>query len=269
MSESTLPAEQARFADPLSAFADGSFAGRTVFVTGASSGLGRASAIALAAKGARLVVSGRSEERLEETRRALQGEGHAAVAGELADADAAQELIKAAAKEHGPFHGIFHSAGVFNVLPAKVTKQRHIDELFGASVPGAYGIARAASQKSLMVDGGAIVLMSSVAGVRGNAGLTAYAGAKAAILGLTAALAVELAPRHIRVNAIVAGTVETEMHLRMQSAASGQQTDANLLKHPLGYGRPDDIAAAVLYLMSDAARWVTGTAMVVDGGYLA
>jgi NAD(P)-dependent dehydrogenase (short-subunit alcohol dehydrogenase family) len=262
--QATAPA-----ASPLAAFRNDCMAGRRVFVTGASSGLGRAAAVALAQAGATLIMTGRSEERLEQTRGMLAGEGHAIYPAELSDADQTADLVKAAAKEHGPLDGVFHSAGVFLVLPAKMTKQRHIDEVFGASVPGAYGIARGVSQRGVMNDGGSVVLMSSVAGARANAGLTAYAGAKAAILGLNMALAAELAPRRIRVNAIVAGTVETEMHLRMQASASGDQTDANAAKHLLGYGAPDDIAGVVMFLLSDASRWVTGTAMTVDGGYLA
>lgn len=242
---------------------------RTIFVTGASSGLGRAAAIAMSRLGAKLVVTGRNSERVDETLGLLSGSGHAAMASELSNADEAADLVKAAAQANGPLDGIFHSAGVFSVLPAKMTKQRHLDEVFNASVPGAYGIARAVSQRNVMRDGGSIAFMSSVAGVRGNAGLTAYAGAKAAILGLNQALALELAPRCIRVNAIVAGTVATEMHLRMKASTSSDQADANASKHPLGYGEPIDVANAVVFLLSDASRWVTGTALTIDGGYLA
>jgi NAD(P)-dependent dehydrogenase (short-subunit alcohol dehydrogenase family) len=243
--------------------------GRTALVTGASSGLGRAAAIALSKVGARIIVTGRDQERLDATLEMLSGDGHAAIASDLSNADQAADLVKGAAQAHGPLDGIFHSAGIFSVLPAKMTKQRHIDEIFNASVPGAYGVARAVSQRNVMRDGGSIVFMSSVAGVRGNAGLTAYAGAKAAILGLNQALAVELAARRIRVNAIVAGTVATEMHLRMQASTTSEQGDANANKHLLGYGAPADVANAVLFLLSDAARWITGTSLTVDGGYLA
>lgn len=263
------PGEAAAAAAPDRIFRTDCLAGRTMFVTGASSGLGRAAAVALSKAGARLIVNGRNAERLDETVALLSGGGHAAVVAELGDADMTAELVKGAAKDHGPIDGVFHSAGVFSVMPAKMTKQRHIDELFGASVPGAYGIARAAAQKNVLNDGGSIVFMSSVAGVRGNTGLAAYAGAKAAILGLNGALAVELAPRRIRVNAIVAATVHTEMHKRMLAVSGDQQTDANASRHLLGYGESDDIANAVLFLLSDASRWITGTAMTVDGGYLA
>ena len=250
-------------------FSPDCMAGRSVFVTGASSGLGRAAAIALSNVGARLLLNGRDEGRLNETRELLAGEGHALYPGELSSADVTADLIKQAAQDHGPVDGIFHSAGVFSVLPAKMTKQRNVDEVFNSSVPGAYGVARAAAQKKLVNDGASIVLMSSVAGARANVGLIAYAGAKAAILGLNRALAAELAPRQVRVNAIISGTIETEMHRQMLAKSADEQADANLANHPLGYGQPDDIANAVIFLMSPASRWITGSEMVVDGGYLA
>jgi NAD(P)-dependent dehydrogenase (short-subunit alcohol dehydrogenase family) len=243
--------------------------GRSVFVTGASSGLGRATAVTLSRLGARLLLNGRDEARLNETRAMLQGDGHRVYPGELSSADVTADLIKEAAQESGPLDGIFHSAGVFSVLPAKMTKQRNVEEVFNSSVPGAYGVARAAAQKKLVNDGASIVLMSSVAGARANVGLIAYAGAKAAILGLNRALAAELAPRRVRVNAIISGTIETEMHRQMLAKSADAQADANLSNHPLGYGQPEDIADAVVFLMSDASRWITGTELVVDGGYLA
>lgn len=242
---------------------------RSVFVTGASSGLGRAAAIGLSKVGARLLLNGRDEARLQETRSMLDGEGHQIFPAELSSADATADLIKQATQDAGPVDGIFHSAGVFAVLPAKMTKQRNVDDVFASSIPGAYGVARAAAQKKLVNDGASIVFMSSVAGVRANVGLIAYAGAKAAILGLNRALAAELAPRAIRVNAIVSGTIETEMHRQMLAKSADVQADANLAHHPLGYGQPEDIADAVIFLMSRASRWITGTEMVVDGGYLA
>ena len=250
-------------------FAADCMAGRSVFVTGASSGLGRAAAIGLSKVGARLLLNGRDEARLQETRAMLDGEGHSLHPAELSSADATADLIKQATQEAGPLDGIFHSAGIFSVLPAKLTKQRAMEDVFNSSVPGAYGVARAAAQKKLVNDGASIVFMSSVAGVRANVGLIAYAGAKAAILGLNRALAAELAPRAIRVNAVVSGTIETEMHRQMLAKSADAQSDANLAHHPLGYGQPEDIADAVIFLMSRASRWITGTEMVVDGGYLA
>ena len=254
---------------PRRAFDAQALLGSAVLVTGGSSGIGRASAVALSELGARLVLTGRDEGRLEQTRGMLSGEGHRIIAAELADADSTAEFIKSAAREHGPFSGIFHAAGTFSVFSIKITKQRHVDDTFGASVFGAYGVGRAAASKGVLVDGGSIVFISSVAAMRGSSGLTAYAGAKAAILGLNTALAHELAPRGIRVNTLVASTIETEMHLRTVENADMIYVERNRTRHPLGFGQPEDVANGVVFLMSDASRWVTGSTLVIDGGYLA
>jgi NAD(P)-dependent dehydrogenase (short-subunit alcohol dehydrogenase family) len=275
MSESSVvvpkPQRVARDALPQTerVFASDSFAGRSVLVTGASSGLGRAAAIALSACGARLILNGRDGERLEETRAALSGSGHVVAASALGDADEVAELIAGLAKQHGSFNGIFHSAGAYFSLPMKVTKQRHIDDAFAASVNGAYGVAKAASQRKVLSDGGSVVFMSSVAGERGHSGLAAYGGAKGAVLSIVRSLALEVSPRRVRVNAITASTIETEMHLRTIEKANMDYVAAGEARHPLGFGRPEDVSNAVLFLLSDASQWITGTSLVVDGGYLA
>lgn len=242
---------------------------RIVLVTGASSGLGRATAVALSGCGARLILMARDEARLADTRARLAGEGHVTVTAPIDDADSFADLVKRTTAEHGALHGAFHAAGTYLALPVKVTRQRHVDSMFGASVDGAYGLARAVSQKGVMVDGGSLVLMSSVAARRGNPGTAAYAGAKAAVLGLVPALAVELAARSIRVNAIVAAATETEMHLTTIAKLSEAVVEKSEGQHLLGFGDPDDVANAAIFLMCDASRWITGTALVVDGGYLA
>jgi NAD(P)-dependent dehydrogenase (short-subunit alcohol dehydrogenase family) len=238
-------------------------------ITGASSGIGRAAALAISSKGARVVLTGRSEERLIETAAMLAGSGHGVRAAEIGDADSAFDLMKAVANEYGPLDGVFHAAGEYMVLPIKVTKQRHLDQLFGASVFGGYGIARAAAQKALFNDGGSVIIMGSVSSERGHVGLGAYSGAKAAVQGLVRTLALELAPRRIRVNSIIASTIETEMHLRTIANAPKELVDLNESRHPLGFGTPADISNALLFLLSSASSWVTGTAVTVDGGYTA
>lgn len=243
--------------------------GRTVLVTGASSGLGRATAAALAECGARVILTGRDAGKLEESRTPLVGTGHVSVASDFGDADGVADLIKSIAAEHGQFDGIFHSAGTYMAMPARMTKQRHIDNMFTASVWGAFGVARAAAQKNVMRDGGSMVFMSSVAAERGHVGTTAYAGAKATILGMIPVLAIEMAPRRVRANAIIAATIETEMHFNTIANLPNELVQDGLSRHLLGFGSPRDIANAVIYLMSDAGRWITGTALTVDGGYMA
>jgi NAD(P)-dependent dehydrogenase (short-subunit alcohol dehydrogenase family) len=250
-------------------FRDDCFAGRSVFVTGASSGIGRSAAVALSRCGARLVLNGRSEERLAESVALLAGDGHAAVSGALTDADSTADLVKAAARHHGPFNAIFHAAGNFAVRAIKMTRQAQIDETFNASVFGAYGVGRAAASPKVLADGGSLLLMSSVAAWRGNPALAAYSGAKAAVLGLTRVLALELAPRRVRVNAVVASTITTEMHWKTLENADMAHVDANEARHPLGFGAPEQMDDAVLFLLSDASTWITGAEIAVDGGYSA
>jgi len=242
---------------------------RTILVTGGSSGIGRAAAVAFAAEGARVIVLGRDRERLEATLAMLAGDRHAAVSATLTDADESFEILKSAANDHGRFDGVFHAAGAYVAMPAKMTKQRHIDAMFAAAVWGAFGVARAAAHHTVVAPGGSIVLMSSVARERGHPGTIAYASAKAAIAGIVKPLALELAPKGIRVNEIVSGTVESEMHLATAAGLPSALIEAAAKRHLLGFGAPTDVAAAALFLMSDASRWITGTSMRVDGGYLA
>lgn len=240
-----------------------------MFVTGASSGIGRSAAIALSRVGARLVVNGRDEERLAQTLTMLAGEGHASAPGALESADEAAELVKGAARAHGVFDGVFHAAGAYMIRPIKVTKQTQLDQAFNAAVFGGYGIARAVASRTVLADGGSVLLMSSIAASRGNLGLAAYSGAKAAVLGMTRVVALELAPRLVRVNALVASTITTEMHERTIADADQNLVRINEAKHPLGFGAPAQLDDAVVFLLSDASTWITGAALSVDGGYLA
>lgn len=250
-------------------FAGDAFAGRHVLVTGASSGLGRHTAVRLAEAGARLALVGRNEARLRETLALLAGEGHSVRSVDLSDAEVAADAVAAIAKERGVLHGAFHSAGSALILPARVTKNRHLDEMFAGGFRGAFGVARAAAKKGVMEDGGSLVFMSSISAIRGRPGMSAYSAAKAAVTGLVHALATELAERRIRVNSIIAGGVETAMHRDFVDSVSAELVANYAALHPLGFGQPDDVAYAAMFLLSDAARWITGTDLVVDGGYAA
>ena len=254
---------------PATVFADDALAGRSILITGGSSGIGRATALRLSAAGARLVLTGRDEARLADSVADLKGTGHVGIAANLDDPDTTADLVKSIASSHGELAGIFHSAGTELVRPIRMTKGQQIAALFGPSVNAALGIARAGAQKGVLSDGASLVFMSSVAGQRGTAGMVAYSTAKAAIDGMVRSLACELAARRIRVNAVVAGAVATEMHDRLASTLSEGGLADYEGRHLLGFGRPDDVADAVLFLLSDASAWITGTSLAVDGGYSA
>lgn len=243
--------------------------GRTIMVTGASSGIGRETAKSLSRCGARLWLIARDEGKLEGTRAELSGDGHSIHSADLGDADAAAEAVQKIVAGSGPLHGIFHSAGTSLVLPAKLTKNRHLDDVFSAGVKGAFGLARAAAKKGVIRDGGSVVFMSSVSSLRGRQGMAAYSGAKAAVDAMVRVLAIELADRRIRVNSIVSGAVTTAMHDQFVTNMSAEIVTNYEQLHPLGFGDPADIADAALFLLSDASKWITGSTMAVDGGYTA
>ena len=258
-----------RAPDLSNVFKPDSLAGRSILITGASSGIGQRTALALSRCGARLLLVGRDEGRLQSTHDTLEGSGHVLIQAELNDADGTADMVKAAAKQHGVLHGIFHSAGLYAMMPSRTVKQKLVDSLFAASVWGAYGIARAASSKNVLSDGGAIVFMSSVAGLRGHPATSVYGGAKAAITGLVPPLAIEFAARGVRVNAIAAGIVESRMQLETLANLPPEIAVESQAKYPLGFGTMTDVAGVVAFLMSDAGRWITGSTLTVDGGYMA
>ena len=242
--------------------------GMTYLVTGASSGIGKATAVLLSRCGARVVVNGRDEDRLNQTLSELQGAGHLVSSAALENADQTNDWLKGVVESNGPFHGVFHCAGMELIRPARMIKQAQLNDVLGSSLFAAFGIARAMSAKNALVDGGSIVFMSSVAGSTGQVGMTAYSAAKAAIDGLVRSLACELAAKKIRVNSIAAGAVHTAMHDRLTKGSGDEATLAYSQSHLLGFGQPEDVAQAALYLLSPLSRWVTGTTMVVDGGYM-
>jgi NAD(P)-dependent dehydrogenase (short-subunit alcohol dehydrogenase family) len=241
----------------LTAFAPNCLAGRHVLVTGASSGIGRAAAQHLAAHGARLSLVARNLERLDAVRIGLPGNDHSIHQIDLEGADSTADAIAEIVKDRGAFDGAFYSAGATLVLPIRL--------LFGAGVYGAFGMVRALSKKGAMTDGGSIVVMSSAAALRGRPALGAYCAAKAAVDAMVRCAALELAGRKIRVNSLRAAAVETPLHHDYMASIGPEATRDYDERHPLGYGQPVDVANAVLFLLSDASPWISGTNWAVDG----
>ncbi len=241
--------------------------GRRIVITGASSGIGRACALACANSGADVVMIGRNRERLEQTLHHMGTGGHAIV---VADLGAHKELdgVLKSVLDGSRVDGLLACAGIREMLPARVTTADALQRAFAVNVIGNIEIARIVSGRSVMSQaGGSIVLFSSIVARSGGSGLTAYAASKSALEGAAKALASELAPRRIRVNCILPGHIQNTGMWDDMKTLTPEHVEQLQSRYPLGLGVPVDIANAALFLLSEGSRWITGTSIVVDGGY--
>ncbi len=243
--------------------------GRYILVTGASSGIGRETAVLLSQLGARLILTARSEERLAQTASLLHGGSHRAEPFDLARADEIPKWLARIAGETGPLHGIVHAAGKQAATPARFLSEAKIDDLIKTNLSSALMLARAFTQKTCYAPGGSLVFLSSIMALAGKPALSVYAATKGALIAMTKSLAVELAPQRLRVNCVAPGFVATEMLEEVRAVLTEEQMLALENAHPLGFGTPRDVAHAVAFLLADTARWITGSTLVLDGGYTA
>lgn len=244
--------------------------GRVVIVTGASSGIGLATAVLLSQLGAKLVLVARSRERLELARAQLTGAEHLVVPFDFSTpgVDVAA-WVKAISAQTGPISGIVHCAGVQLIKPVRLLAEADLDAIMKVNVSAALLLAKGFRIKGVHAPGASVVFVSSVMGLVGAAGRTVYCASKGALGAMAKALALELAAEDIRVNCVAPGFVRTAMLEQSQATVGPEQMAAVEKLHPLGFGEPRDVANAVAYLVADTARWVTGTTLVVDGGYTA
>jgi NAD(P)-dependent dehydrogenase (short-subunit alcohol dehydrogenase family) len=239
--------------------------GRVVIVTGASSGLGVAVAVALAQAGADVVIGARRREMLEATAAIVEGIGRTAlvVPTDVTLVEDCERLVRRATETFGRLDGLVNNAGVATAVPALRESPEQFRAVLDLNLMGAYWTAQAAA--AAMTSGGSIVNVSSIIGLT-SAELpqAAYATSKAGLLGLTRDLAAQWSGRRsIRVNALAPGFFESEM----TDQCPPGYLDSLAGRTPLGrIGRPEEIAAAVVFLLSDAASFMTGSTLVVDGG---
>lgn len=243
--------------------------GKHILVTGASSGIGREVAVWLSSQGARITLVARDMSRLEETLQRLEGEGHAiAVVDFLTEPDVSG-WMKKIARETTAFDGLVHAAGIQAPMPIRATSLAHWERVISTNVTSSFSLIKAFRQKGVCQSGSSIVLISSVMAKVGEPALLGYCASKGAVESMVRAAAIELSREGIRVNCVAPGVVKTEMAETLKDLVGAESMEIIEQKHPLGFGSPADVAYAVNYLLSPAARWVTGTSLVVDGGYLA
>lgn len=238
--------------------------GKTILVTGASSGIGQATAIECSKMGAKLVITGRNAERLQQTFEQLEGGGHQQIIAELTNDDDVKRLVE----ECPELNGLVLCAGKGMTLPLQFCTKEKYNSVFEVNFFAPAEVLRLLTKCKKLLKGASVVIVSSLAGLfkgRISPGNGAYGASKAAITSIAMYSARELASKRIRVNAVHPAMVNTP--LINGGTLTQEQKNADMAKYPLGrYGEPNDIAYGIIYLLSDASSWVTGHSLVIDGG---
>lgn len=236
------------------------FKNKQILVVGATGDLGCSIARHLKAEGAELVISGRNAEKLNALAQELGGD---LLSVDLSDSAGRAQLVEAV----GVLDGLVYAAGVAPVAPVRYLKDADLEACLNVNTTGPLLLVRDLLKNKKLNAGASIVWLSSVAAARGSAGYAAYAASKAGLEASARCLALELAPKRIRVNCIAPGMIETEMAATAAERISGEALTAHLKAYPLGTGQPADVAAAASFLLSESSRWVTGVTLPVDGGF--
>ena len=240
-----------------------SLEGKTILITGASSGIGKAAAIACSKMGATVIITARNEERLSETFAALeQRDGNQQIAIDLASEDGIDSLIA----QIGTIDGVALCAGINETVPVQFATRQKFDKIFNVNFFVQAELLRMLTKKKKLVKDSSVVAISSVGGNFEFApGLGIYGASKAALLSWVKSCALELAPRQIRINAVCPGVINTPMN--ESTNISAEDYEKEKLQYPLKrFGEPEDVAYGIIYLLSSASAWVTGPELVIAGG---
>lgn len=239
-----------------------SLSGKTILITGASSGIGKATAIECSRMGARLIITGRNEERLQQTFDSLAGEGHQQIAIDISNVDGVLRL----ADNVSGVDCLFNNAGVSTTKPIGFIAESEIDRLFDTNVKAPILLTNMMVKKKKINKGGSVVFTSSIGRYVVTPGNNLYAATKGALSAFMKGAAVELASKKIRCNAVLPGMIETPI-MTGKGSISEEQWELNKQRYPLKrFGTPEEVAWLVIYLFSDASQFITGSEFVIDGG---
>lgn len=238
---------------------------KTVLITGASSGIGAETAVECSRMGATTILTGRNEERLEEVLLRLDtsfSQKHQYIIADLSMEDDITSLVE----KLGQIDGLVNNVGVNRVKPVTFIKSEDLNYIFQNNTYSSVLLTRKLLKKKKLTRNGSIVFTSSVSSFFNAPGRALYASSKAALTSFMRSFAVELADKNIRANAVHPGMIETKM---IHENLTDEERVKDMVEYPLKrYGKPEEVAWAIIYLLSDASAWVTGTSLVIDGGFM-
>lgn len=238
-----------------------SLEGKTILVTGASSGIGQATAIECSKLGANVIVTARNEEKLRKTLDALEGNGHQMFLCDLNKEEDIDNLISSLPE----IQCLVNNAGYINLLPVQFINSEQFNKILTVNTVAPILILQKLLKRKKLKKGASVVFTSSLAGLGyGTVGNSMYSASKGAISSFIRVAAKELSPKGIRVNAVCPSMIETS--IMKKGNVSQEQLDNDKKNYPLGYGEPRDVALSIVFLLSDAAKWITSTNMIVDCG---
>lgn len=237
---------------------------KSILITGSGSGIGREIAIVASRLGARVNMLDLSEEGLQNTSNALMGSGHSSHIIDLADFSAIGCMIENIVANQGPLCGLVHCAGISSRKPLNVLKREGFSNVMDVNFFAFVELVKQVTKKGRFIDGGSIVVMSSISSIRGFKAKTEYCVSKAAVDAFVRCMALELAPKRIRINSIMPGEVLTPMGAKSREMA--KLAGFAIEEAPLGPTHPEEIANLIAFLLSDATKTITGTSIRIDGG---
>lgn len=236
---------------------------KTILVTGASSGIGRATAILCDKAGASVILTGRNKEELEKTKSLLQNEAQIIIA-DLSQEEEVKKLIQ----KISTIDGFVHCAGIIKPTPIKFLRSKHIYEIFNVNFYSAVLMCSYLLSERKLNNNSSVVFISSISAEYPYTGGALYASSKAAIESFCKSFALETVSKKIRANVISPGLVKTKLLEDAEKAFFSEELEKIKAQYPLGIGNPEDIANAILFLLSDVSKWITGTTLIMDGGLL-
>ena len=237
---------------------------KTILITGASSGIGQQTAINISEMGGTVILTGRNSENLNRTLSLLKGDNHKIISADLLIDNERNELIEKLPQ----LDGIVHSAGTVNPFPIKFIDQTKINETLNINYEIPVLLMAGILRKKKLNAKASIVFLSSISGQHPHKGGALYASSKAAIEAFSKVVALETYPQGIRSNCISPAMVKTPMYEVAEKCMSKESMDEHVKQYPLGVGYSEDIANSIIFLLSDASRWITGINITLDGGFL-